>query len=76
MDNKDELKNKLKSKISDKNLSRSSKFKRETLIDKNFKKLGIDKQKFQDDLESVKKQGGFSDEQMQKLFSSIGNIGK
>jgi|LakMenE18May11ns_1017448.scaffolds.fasta_scaffold9959251_13 hypothetical protein len=70
-DGNNELKNKLKHKINDQSLKRSSNVKKELLIDKNFKKLGIDKQKFKDDLEAVKKQGGFSEEQMKKIMDAM-----
>lgn len=66
-----ELRNKLKLKLNEKSLSRSTKIKKEAVVDKNFKKLGIDKEKFKSDLEAVKKQGGFTDEQMQVLMNSM-----
>ena len=66
-----ELRNKLKLKLNEKSLSRSTKIKKEAVVDKNFKKLGIDKEKFKSDLEAVKKQGGFTDEQMQLLMNSM-----
>jgi len=66
-----ELRNKLKLKLNEKSLSRSTKIKKEAVVDKNFKKLGIDKEKFKSDLEAVKKQGGFTDEQMHMLMNSM-----
>ena len=66
-----ELRNKLKLKLNEKSLSRSTKIKKEAVVDKKFKKLGIDKEKFKSDLEAVKKQGGFTDEQMQVLMNSM-----
>jgi len=66
-----ELRNKLKLKLNEKSLSRSTKIKKEAVVDKNFKKLGIDKEKFKSDLEAVKKQGGFTDEQMHILMNSM-----
>lgn len=66
-----ELRNKLKLKLNEKSLSRSTKIKKEAVVDKNFKKLGIDKEKFKSDLEAVKKQGGFTDEQMNILMNSM-----
>jgi len=66
-----ELRNKLKLKLNEKSLSRSTKIKKEAVVDKNFKKLGIDKEKFKSDLEAVKKQGGFTDEQMNMLMNSM-----
>ena len=70
-DKNSELRNKLKLKLNEKSLSRSTKIKKEAVVDKNFKKLGIDKEKFKSDLEAVKKQGGFTDEQMQVLMNSM-----
>lgn len=69
-DERNNLKSKLKMKISDQSLRRSSKIKKETLIDKNLKKLGVDKEKLKNDIEALKAQGGFTDEQMQQLFNS------
>jgi hypothetical protein len=69
MDN--ELRTKLKSKILDKNLKRSSNNRKEIMMDKNFKKMGIDKEKFKADLEAVKKQGGLSPEQLQQFMNSF-----
>ena len=70
MDNesKTKLRDSLKSKIAEKSLKRSSNVRRDNLIDKNFKKMGIDKDKFQADLEAVKKQGGLSNEQIQQML--------
>ena len=70
MDNT-ELKTKLKSKILDKNLKRSSNNRKEIMMDKNFKKMGIDKERFKADLEAVKKQGGLSPEQLQQFMNSF-----
>jgi hypothetical protein len=70
-DENSKLRNNLKNKIKEQKLKRSSNIKKELIVDKNFKKLGIDKQKFKDDLEALKKQGGFSDEQIQKLMNSM-----
>lgn len=72
MENNTELKSKLKNKILDKNLKRSSNFRKDLLIDKNFKKMGIDKEKFKEDVEAVKKQGGLSHEQLQQFLNSFG----
>jgi hypothetical protein len=65
MDTKTNLRDSLKAKIMEKGLKRSSNVRREGIMDKNFKKMGIDKEKFNEDLEALKKQGGFSDEQVQ-----------
>lgn len=69
--NNTELRNKLKSKILDKNLKRSSSNRKDILMDKNFKKMGIDKEKFKADLEAVKKQGGLSEDQIQQFLNSF-----
>ena len=69
--NNTELKSKLKSKILDKNLKRSSTKRKDILMDKNFKKMGIDKEKFKADLEAVKKQGGLSQDQIQQFLNSF-----
>ena len=71
MENNTELKSKLKNKILDKNLKRSSSVRKDLLIDKNLKKMGIDKEKFKEDLEAVKKQGGLSPEQLQQFLNSF-----
>jgi hypothetical protein len=69
--NNTELKSKLKSKILDKNLKRSSTKRKDILMDKNLKKMGIDKEKFKADLEAVKKQGGLSQDQIQQFLNSF-----
>ena len=45
-------------------------------MDRDFKKMGIDKEKFQSDLEAVRKQGGLSEEQIQKMMRYIQTGGK
>lgn len=60
--NSSDLKTKLKSNILDKKLKRSSNVRKEILIDKNFKKLGIDKEKFK---------AGLSQEQLQQFMNSF-----
>ena len=52
------LSNLLKSKITDKQICRSGKNQRETVLEKTLGSLGIDKDKFKADLEAIKKQGG------------------
>lgn len=69
--NNNELKTKLKTKILDKSLKRSSNNRKDLLMDKNFKKMGIDKEKFKTDLEAVKKQGGLSPEQLEQFLNSF-----
>lgn len=56
--NKQELKAMLKAKIGEKKIQRSSKEKKEHVLDKTLKDIGIDKEKFKNDLEAIKKQGG------------------
>ena len=53
-----QLSNLLKSKITEKQISRSGKIQRETVLEKTLGSLGIDKDKFKADLEAIKKQGG------------------
>ena len=76
MDTKTKLRDSLKSKIAEKRLNRSSNVCRDNLMDKNFKKMGIDKEKFQADLEAVKNQGGLSNEQIQQMLNYIQTGGK
>jgi glutamate-1-semialdehyde aminotransferase len=52
------LSNLLKSKITEKQICRSGKNQRETVLEKTLGSLGIDKDKFKADLEAIKKQGG------------------
>ena len=73
---KNEAKTKLRNKILEKSLKRSSNVRKETIMDRDFKKMGIDKEKFQSDLEAVRKQGGLSEEQIQKMMRYIQNGGK
>ena len=53
-----QLSNLLKSKITEKQIYRSGKIQRETVLEKTLGSLGIDKDKFKADLEAIKKQGG------------------
>jgi hypothetical protein len=55
---KEELRTLLRSKIGEKRISRSSKQKKEDILNKELKKIGIDKEKFKADLEAVRVQGG------------------
>ena len=75
MDN-NEAKTKLRNKILEKSLKRSSNVRKETIMDRDFKKMGIDKEKFQSDLEAIKKQGGFSQDQLKQMFSLMQTGGK
>jgi len=53
-----ELSNLLKSKITEKQICRSGRNQKETILEKTLGSLGIDKDKFKADLEAIKKQGG------------------
>ena len=57
---KEELKKKLHEKLQYKRIARSGKKRQENMLDKTFKEMGIDKEKFKQDLENVKKQGGLT----------------
>lgn len=54
-----ELRVLFRSKKGEMSIKRSSKNKKEAILEKTLKKIGIDKDKFKSDLEAVKKQGGF-----------------
>ena len=71
VESKDSLRNSLKTKILEKNMKRCSTVRRDGLMEKDFKKFGIDKEKFKADLEALKKQGGFSPEQLQTIMNSM-----
>ena len=53
-----QLSNLLKSKITEKQISRNGKNQKEIILEKTLGSLGIDKNKFKADLEAIKKQGG------------------
>lgn len=53
-----ELRNALKAKITEKQIERSTKDRKEQVLDKTLKNLGLDKEKLKKDLEELKKQGG------------------
>jgi len=54
------LRNKLREKINEQRMNRSSKQKKEQVLSKNLKKIGIDKDKLKKDLEALKKLGGLT----------------
>lgn len=58
MSGREALLNKLREKIGEKGISRNTKKNKEKILDKGLKDLGIDKEKFKEDLEKIKKQGG------------------
>ena len=53
-----ELLTKLRSKIGERKIKRSSKEVKKNILDKGLKEMGIDQEKFKEDLEKIKKQGG------------------
>lgn len=55
-----ELRAKLKAKIGEGRIARSSKQNKEKILETTLKKLGLDKDKLKADIEAVKKQGGFT----------------
>jgi hypothetical protein len=55
---KNDLRERLKAKIEDKCMGRSSKKVKETVLNKTLKHFGIEKDKLKADLDAVKKQGG------------------
>jgi hypothetical protein len=55
---KNDLRERLKAKIEDKCMARSSKKVKETVLNKTLKHFGIEKDKLKADLDAVKKQGG------------------
>lgn len=74
--NKNEAKTKLRNKILEKSLSRSSNVRKDTMMDRDMKKMGVDKEKFKADLEAIKKQGGFSQDQLKQMISLMQAGGK
>lgn len=55
-----ELRLRLKSKIEEGRITRSSKKTKEMIFDKSLKKMGIEKEKLIEDMKAVKKEGGLS----------------
>jgi hypothetical protein len=66
--NKDELRNKLKQKINQQKIGRSSGFIKENYKNKQLKALGLDEQKYNESLELIKK---LSEDDRKKLFESL-----
>lgn len=52
-------KRRIRAIIEEKRIQRCSKIQKDKILDDSLKKIGIDKKKLQEDLEAVKKQGGF-----------------
>lgn len=57
---REELKKRLKARIEEGKISRSSKLVKQDILDKTLKNMGIDKEKLKKDMEEVKKQGGLT----------------
>ena len=60
MNSRVELLQKLRGKIGEHKMKRSSKETREKVFSEGLKEMGIDKEKFKEDLENIKKQGGLN----------------
>ena len=58
--NREKLRQKLRAKIGENRISRSSKQSKEKVLDKELKKMGLDKEKLKADISAVKKQGGLT----------------
>ena len=58
MSGREVLLNKLSEKIGEKGINRSTKKNKEKILEKGLKDLGIDQEKFKEDLEKIKKQSG------------------
>ena len=57
---REKLRAKLKEKLGEKCIMRSSKHTKKAIFDKTLSDMGIDKEKFKQDMEDVKKQGGLT----------------
>jgi hypothetical protein len=57
---REELKKRLRARIEEGKISRSSKSAKQDILDKTLKNMGIDKEKLEKDMEEVKKQGGLT----------------
>jgi len=57
---REELKKRLKARIEEGKISRSSKLAKQDILDKTLKNMGIDKEKLEKDMKEVKKQGGLT----------------
>ncbi len=54
------LRQKLRAKIGESRISRSSKKSKEKVLENTLKKMGLDKDKLKADIEALKKQGGLT----------------
>ena len=68
--NRKELVDKLRWKVEEKKIDRSSKKIKENIVDTSLKSMGIDKKKFDDDLKDVKKAGGDVSFSLNELMKS------
>ena len=57
---RDNLRAKLRAKIGEDRIKRSSKKQKDEILKTTLKDMGIDKDQMQTDMEAVKKQGGFT----------------
>lgn len=57
---RDELRAKLRAKIGEDRIKRSSKKQKDEILKTTLKDIGIDRDQMKKDMEAVKKQGGFS----------------
>jgi len=55
-----ELRKKLRAKIGERQIQRSTKHCREMVLDQTMKSMGLDRQKLKDDLAAIKQQGGLT----------------
>lgn len=58
MDKRQELRNKLRERIVERQIGRSSKENKEKILTDTLQSMGIDKEKFKKDLEAIQKAGG------------------
>ncbi len=58
--NRQKLRQKLRAKIGESRISRSSKKSKEKVLGNTLKKMGLDKDKLKADIEALKKQGGLT----------------
>lgn len=58
--NREKLRQKLRAKIGEGRISRSSKQSKEKVLESTLKKMGLDKDKLKADIAALKKQGGLT----------------
>ena len=59
-DKREELRAKLRAKLSESKINRSSKKQKDQILTTTLKDMGIDKDRLTADMEAVKKEGGFT----------------